>query len=248
MKKIITLILAAVMLLVLASCGQTQTPSTANESKTASSAESVVPAQTADSESGDTSSEKPNQTESQGTPSEETKPAESQTDPSEETAPVKNRKDVLVIVFSATGTTKGVAEKIAKITDADIYEIKAAQPYSSADLNWNDRNSRTTIEMNDPNARPEIGSEDISLDGYKTVYIGYPIWWGYAPRIMSTFVESHSFDGMTVIPFCTSSSSGIGRSGSNLASQAKSGNWLDGRCFSGSVSESELRSWIEGLN
>ena len=224
MKKIITLILAAVMLLVLASCGQTQIPR-----------ENSVPAQNTENESDNASAEV-------------TGPAESQTDPSKDTDPVENRRDVLVIVFSATGTTKGVAEKIAKITDADIYEIKAAQPYSSADLNWNDPNSRTTIEMNDPNARPEIGSEDISLDGYKTVYIGYPIWWGDAPRIMSTFVESHSFENMTVIPFCTSSSSGIGRSGSNLASQAKSGNWLDGRRFSGGVSESELRSWIEGLN
>lgn len=224
MKKIITLILAAVILLALASCGQTQTPS-----------ESGAPAQNRESESDDASAE-------------ETGPTESQTDPSEETVPSENRKDVLVIVFSATGTTKGVAEKIAKITNADLYEIKAAQPYSSADLNWNDQNSRTTIEMNDPDARPEIGGEDISLDGYKSVYIGYPIWWGDAPRIMSTFVESHSFENMTVIPFCTSGSSGIGRSGSNLASQAKSGRWLDGRRFSGSVSESELRSWIEGLN
>ena len=86
-----------------------------------------------------------------------------------------------------------------------------------------------------------------SFDGYKTVYIGYPIWWGDAPRIMSTFVESHSFENLTVIPFCTSGSSGIGRSGSNLASQAKSGRWLDGRRFSGSVSEAELQSWIDGL-
>lgn len=115
------------MLFTLAACVQTQTPESADESsKPSSSTESVVPAQTADSESGDTSSEKTNQTESQGTPSEETKPAESQTASTEETAPVENRKDVLVIVFSATGTTKGVAEKIGKITDADIYEIKTA--------------------------------------------------------------------------------------------------------------------------
>ena len=156
-------------------------------------------------------------------------------------------KDTLVIVFSATGTTTGVAEKIASITDADLYEILAAKAYSSADLNWNDKNSRTSIEMNDPNARPEIGSEDISLSGYTTVFIGYPIWWGDAPRIMSTFVESHDFDGITVVPFCTSSSSGIGRSGKNLAEQAKSGTWLDGKRFPGSVKEADLQSWIESL-
>ena len=113
----------------------------------------------------------------------------------------------LVVYFSATGTTKGVAEKIAAITGADTYEIKAAQKYTDADLNWNDSNSRSTKEQNDSSVRPEIGSEAISLDGYTTIYIGYPIWWGEEPRIMDTFVESHSFDGITMIPFCTSSSS-----------------------------------------
>lgn len=157
-------------------------------------------------------------------------------------------KKILVACFSASGTTKKVGEKLAKAVNGDFYEIVPKQPYTKADLNWMNKNSRSSVEMNDPDARPEIGGEDISLDGYKTVYIGYPIWWGDAPRIMSTFVESHSFENMTVIPFCTSGSSGIGRSGSNLASQAKSGRWLDGRRFSGSVSESELRSWIEGLN
>ncbi len=160
--------------------------------------------------------------------------------------PAENKK-VLVVVFSATGTTKGVAEKIAAIEDADLYEIKAAQEYTSADLNWNDSDSRSTKEQNDKSARPAIGSEPISLDGYDTVYIGYPIWWGEEPRIMDSFVESYSFDGMTMIPFCTSGGSGIGRSGKNLEENAGSGNWLDGQRFSGSVSESELKSWIDGL-
>ena len=99
---------------------------------------------------------------------------------------------VLVVYFSATGTTKGVAEKIAGITGADTYEIKAAQEYTDADLNWNDSNSRSTKEQNDSSVRPEIGSDAISLDGYTTIYIGYPIWWGEEPRIMDTFVESYS--------------------------------------------------------
>ncbi len=154
---------------------------------------------------------------------------------------------VLVVVFSATGTTKGVAEKIAAITGADLYEIKAAQEYTSADLNWNDRGSRSTLEQNDKNARPEIGSETISLAGYETIYIGFPIWWGEEPRILDTFVESYSFDGITMIPFCTSASSGIGRSGRNLAENAGSGSWRDGRRFSGSVSEDDLRAWIGSL-
>ena len=153
----------------------------------------------------------------------------------------------LVVYFSATGTTKGVAEKIAAIENADLYEIKAAQEYTAADLNWNDRESRSTKEQNDSSVRPEIGSERISLEGYETIYIGFPIWWGEEPRIMDTFVESYDFDGITMIPFCTSSSSGIGRSGKNLADNAKSGTWLDGKRFSGGVSESELRDWIDGL-
>lgn len=155
--------------------------------------------------------------------------------------------DTLVIYFSATGNTKAVAEKIASITGADIYEIKAAQEYTDADLDWNDSDSRTTHEQNDPSARPEIGSDPVSLEGYKTVYIGYPIWWGEEPRIMDTFVESYDFDGITMIPFCTSGSSGIGRSGQNLAENAGSGNWLEGARFGGGASEDEIRSWVEGL-
>ncbi|MCR5371171.1 MAG: flavodoxin, partial [Clostridium sp.] len=112
--------------------------------------------------------------------------------------------DVLVAYFSATGTTKGVAEKIASVTGGDLYQILAAQPYSDADLNYNDSSSRTTKEQNDKSARPEIGSEEISLDGYTTVYLGFPIWWGEEPRILDTFVEKYSFEGITVIPFCTS--------------------------------------------
>ena len=153
----------------------------------------------------------------------------------------------LVVYFSMTGTTRGVAEKIATITGADMYEIKAAQEYTSNDLNYNDSETRATVEQKDPTARPEIGSDPVSLDGYTTVYIGYPIWWGEEPRIMDTFVESYNFDGITVIPFCTSGSSGIGRSGENLADNAGSGNWLDGQRFSGSTTEEELRAWIEGL-
>ena len=151
---------------------------------------------------------------------------------------------ILVAVFSATGTTKGVAEKIAAITGADIYEIKAAQEYTSDDLNYNDPNSRTSMEQDDSDFRTEIGSDPVSLDGYTTVYIGYPIWWGEEPRIMDTFVESYNFDGITMIPFCTSGSSGIGRSGEHLKTNAGTGNWLDGQRFSGSTTEDELREWI----
>ncbi len=166
---------------------------------------------------------------------------------SEETESTNEDGGILVVYFSATGTTKGVAEKIASVTGADTYEIKAAQEYSDADLNWNDSNSRSTKEQNDSSVRPEIGSEAVSLDGYSTIYIGYPIWWGEEPRIMDTFVESYNFDGITMIPFCTSGSSGIGRSGQNLADNAGSGSWLEGKRFGAGASEDDIRSWIEGL-
>lgn len=161
--------------------------------------------------------------------------------------PEPTGNDTLVVYFSATGTTKRVAETIAEITEADLYEILAADEYSDADLNWGDRNSRSTLEQNDRNARPEIAGDPLNLEGYTTIYIGYPIWWGEAPRIMDTFVESYDFEEVTMIPFCTSSSSGIGRSGKILEENAESGKWLDGKRFGGNVSENELREWIAGL-
>ena len=161
--------------------------------------------------------------------------------------PAADQEKVLVVYFSATGTTKGVAEKIAKITDADIYEIVPAEPYSDADLNWNDRNSRTTMEQNDKSVRPAIGSETIDLTGYTMIYIGFPIWWAEEPRIMDTFVESYDFTGITLIPFCTSGSSGIGRSGLNMEALAGTGTWLDGARHKGNISEEDLQSWIDGL-
>ena len=207
MKRIIALLIAALMVFGLTACGGSA------ESTEESSAEPA-----AESSAEETAEEEP-----------------------------QTGKDVLVVYFSATGTTKGVAEKIASVTGADLYEIKAAQEYTAEDLDWNDSDSRTTHEQNDPSVRPEIGSDPVSLEGYSTIYIGFPIWWGEEPRIMDTFVESYDFDGKTMIPFCTSSSSGIGMSGKNLVSNAGSGKWLDGQRFSGSVSEDELQTWIEGL-
>ena len=157
------------------------------------------------------------------------------------------KSDVLVAYFSVTGTTKGVAEKIASITGGELYEILAAEPYTEDDLNYSDSSTRATQEQNDKNARPEIGSEDITLEGYSTIYLGFPIWWGEEPRILDTFVEKYNFEGITVIPFCTSGSSGIGQSGSNMEALSESGTWLDGERFSGSVSEEDLKTWIDGL-
>ncbi len=179
----------------------------------------------------------------------ETSAAQNQPDETTGTAaePLTNTGKTLVVYFSATGTTKGFAEKIAKVTNADLYEIKAAQTYTDADLNWHDSSSRTTKEQNDKSVRPGIASEKLSLDGYTTIIIGYPIWWGEEPRIMDTFAESYSFDGITMIPFCTSGGSGIGRSGKNLEENAGSGTWLDGERLNSGVSEAELQTWIDSL-
>ena len=157
--------------------------------------------------------------------------------------PVQEHKS-LVVVFSCTGTTKGVAEKIAALTGAELVDLVPAQPYTPEDLNYNDRSTRATVEQNTPDARPEI-AEDISLDGVTTLYLGYPTWWGQAPRIMSTFVESHDFTGITVVPFCTSGGSGAGRTGETLGEQAGTGTFLTSTRFSSGVSDSELQSWID---
>ena len=156
-------------------------------------------------------------------------------------------ENVAVVYFSATGTTKGVAEKIAKITGADLFEIIPEEPYTEDDLNYGDKSSRTSIEQNDKSVRPMIRSDTIDISGYSAIYIGYPIWWGEEPRIMDAFVENYDFTGITVIPFCTSGSSSIGKSESNLEGLAGTGTWLEGKRFSGSTTESELQTWIDGL-
>ena len=240
MKKKISILAAVLLVLGLTACGN-------NGSQASSDTTQTIQAESSqETETVNDSQEVINQTETSDTASNTPDVAAEDTS-SEEADNTQKNSGTLVVYFSATGTTKSVAEKIAGITGADTYEIKAAQEYTEADLNWNDSDSRSTREQNDSSVRPEIGSEAVSLDGYTTIYIGYPIWWGEEPRIMDTFVESYSFDGITMIPFCTSSSSGIGRSGQNLADNAGSGTWLDGQRFGAGASEDEIRSWIEGL-
>ena len=234
MKKIIPVLLSVLLLSALTACGSKG----AAENNTSADTESTRTV--TEEKTGSVSEQTENGTTAASEPAQETASAA-------ETAASESAADVLVVYFSATGNTKGVAEKIAAITGGDLYEIKAAQEYTDADLDWNDSDSRTTKEQNDSSIRPEIGSESVSFEGYSTIYIGYPIWWGEEPRIMDTFVESYSFDGITVIPFCTSSSSGIGRSGQNLADNAGSGTWLDGKRFGAGASEDEVKSWIEEL-
>ena len=170
---------------------------------------------------------------------------ESQSSPGESQdteSPTEGGK-VLVAYFSATGNTKGIAEQIAGLTGGDLYEIIPAEPYTDEDLDYSDSQSRTSLEMDDPDARPEIGSETVSLSEYVTLYL----WHGQAPRILSTFAESYDFDGLTIIPFCTSGGSGIGSSAEVLAEQAGSGSWLDGERFSAGAARETLADWIDGL-
>ena len=167
-------------------------------------------------------------------------PEAAETEPAPET-----HCEILVVYFSATGTTRGVAEKIAALTGGDLAEIVPAKPYTAEDLNYNDRSARATVEQNTPDARPEIAN-DISLEGYTTVYLGYPIWWGDTPRILLSFVEDHDFTGITVIPFCTSGSSGAGRTGETLGEHAGTGTFLSSTRLDAGISNEKLQDWIGG--
>lgn len=154
---------------------------------------------------------------------------------------------ILVAYFSATNTTKGVAEHIANGLNADIYEIVPEEPYTDADLDYHDNNSRSTIEMNDPDARPAISGSVENMEQYEVVFIGYPIWWGEAPRIVSTFVESYDFAGKTVVPFCTSGGSGVGSSAANLEQLTSGATWMEGRRLNGSDSQDTVMEWVNSL-
>lgn len=152
----------------------------------------------------------------------------------------------LVVYYSATGSTKAVAEKIAKTLNADIFKLVPEKPYTSADLNWNDENSRVSSEHSDESKREValVKSTPDNWEQYDTVYVGYPIWWGIAAWPVNGFVKANDFTGKTVIPFCTSASSGMGESGKQLSAMAGSGDWKEGKRFSSSATESEIFDWL----
>ena len=154
---------------------------------------------------------------------------------------------ILVAYFSATNTTEGVAKKFADGLDADIYEIVPKVPYTSADLNYNNPDCRANKEQNDSNSRPEISGSVENMEQYDIVFIGYPIWWGQAPKIMYTFMENYDFSGKTIVPFCTSGSSSIGSSATNLEKLTSGAVWKSGTRFSGSASQNTIMEWVRGL-
>lgn len=219
MKKAIVILLSLTMILGLTACGNS-----ASKTKQPSTEDTFVESK-ADTESAETSTNMEN-TDNQDA----------------------QEHKILVAYFSATGTTKGVAEHIANGLNADIYEIVPEEAYTDADLDYNDNNSRTTIEMNDPDARPAISGSVENMEQYDIIFVGYPIWWGEAPRIVSTFMESYDFSSKTIVPFCTSGGSGIGSSASNLERLTSGATWLDGRRLNGSDSQDTVMEWVNSLD
>ena len=155
---------------------------------------------------------------------------------------IMEKEKVLVVYFSATGTTRQVAKQIAKIADADICEIIPTKPYSSADLDWTNKQSRSSIEMNNPKARPEIKAVSVDVSKYDYIFLGYPIWWDLAPRTVNTFIETANLSGKTVIPFATSGSSAIANSVAVLKQSYPNIKWQTGKLLN-HVSEKEMETW-----
>ena len=155
--------------------------------------------------------------------------------------------DTLVIYFSRTGNTEKIAEYLIDITNADSYVIEAAVPYTDADIKYQDDNCRANKEQNDKSVRPEIANPIASIDSYDTIFLGYPIWWGQEPRIIDTFLESYDFSDKTVIPFCTSASSGIATSEKNIKALVPIGNQLEGRRFSSGATKEDVKAWYDTL-
>lgn len=228
MKKIAAVLLTVLMVISLAACGQK--PDTGNTTENAStgndSAENTLPEAAS-----------------------ETVAEDEQVNVWIENMPESDAEGmkILVAYFSATNTTEGVAEVIADSLSADLYEIVPEQPYTDDDLNYHDDNSRTTIEMNDSTARPAISGSVEDMEQYDIVFVGYPIWWGEAPRILNTFMESYDFSGKTIVPFCTSGSSDIGSSATNLADLTEGAMWLSGTRFAAGSSRETIVDWLNGL-
>ena len=154
---------------------------------------------------------------------------------------------VLVAYFSASGVTAKAAEKLAKAAEADLFEIVPEQPYTKADLNWQDKNSRSSVEMNDRSSRPAIKSKVENMEQYDVVFVGFPVWWYREPSIIDTFMESYDFTGKTVVPFCTSGGSGLGTTGSNLQALAKDAKVIEGKRLSFMTTEGSLKKWINEI-
>ena len=156
--------------------------------------------------------------------------------------------NALVAYFSATGTTAKAAKALTKAAGADLYEIRPAVPYTSADLNWMDKRSRSSVEMNDKHSRPALADMDAPIAGHDVIFLGFPIWWYMAPTIINSFLESYDFSGKTIVLFAASGGSGLGRSAAGLRPSAPDARIVDGRLLNGRLSENELKSWAENMD
>lgn len=153
----------------------------------------------------------------------------------------------LVAYFSASGITAKAAKMLSKAAEADLYEIKPAVPYTRSDLNWMDKNSRSSVEMQNKSSRPALADTDAKIESYDVIFLGFPIWWYVAPTIINTFLESYDFTGKTIVLFATSGGSGLGQSAEGLQNSAPSAKILDGRMLNGRLNEAELKNWIKTL-
>ncbi len=239
MKKLILTSFILAGALSLCACGNTSASSADNGSAAESgSSETVNSSESSGNESSAESSEV-------SSDSSEAVSSESTSDSADNST---GDKKVLVAYYSATGSTKAVAEYIVNATGGDIFEITPATPYTSEDLNYNNSDSRVCKEHDSADRTVELSNAtpDNWAD-YDTVFVGYPIWWGEASWVTASFVKANDFDGKTVIPFCTSASSGLGSSASDLAKLANGGTWQDGMRFSSSVAESDVTDWVNSL-
>ena len=223
MKRLTALLLSVVLVLSLAACGSANKPASSTTQP-----ETSAPTEQPATEPSESSS---------------TAPAESEPETQPETG------KTLVVYYSASGNTERVAKDIAEAAGADLFEIVPTEVYTSDDLDWTNPDSRVSREHDDESLRdvPLTTTEVPDWDSYDTVFIGYPIWWGIAAWPVDTFVKNNDFTGKTVIPFATSSSAGIGQSGSLLADMAGTGEWQEGQRFSSGVSSDDVQSWVNGL-
>ena len=153
----------------------------------------------------------------------------------------------LIAYFSATGTTAKAAKALANAVGGTLYEIRPAVPYTSADLNWMDKSSRSSVEMKDQNARPALKDTDAPVAGYDVIFLGFPVWWYVAPTILNTFLEAYDFTGKTIVLFATSGGSGLGKSAAGLRPSAPGAKIVDGRLLNGRLCEVDLKAWADGL-
>lgn len=234
MKKTAALLLAVCVAFAAAGCAQNISGETVSASSAASDTQEAA------SEISETVSEEiPQEGESQREEAAEEVP--------ETTLPPDVPSNILVAYFSATNNTEGIAQPLADGLGADLFEIVPAEPYTEEDLQYTDVNSRTSAEAADAAARPAIEGTVGNMEDYDILFLGYPIWWGEAPRIMSTFVESYDLSGKTIIPFCTSGSSSFGESDAALRAAAADAVWLEGKRFAAGTSPEEVIAWAESL-